>query len=189
MDSISSHPEELLTITQDGRSIESYVEEFLHLIHQVKWNDDTLKIVFWSGLNNHLFLLAPPATTTGSLAHYIELVLILPGSSFTVEEVPTSQMPHTEKPSPPAEKKTISTALSVKDPLTKAHVPASRQRPLMPSPRKCSQFPPLVLLSASSSPLVPSSSAECPRESEPPERPSESEPSELPRESALSSTP
>ncbi len=45
---------------QDGRSIESYVEEFLHLIHQVNWNDDTLKIVFWSGLNNHLFLSRHP---------------------------------------------------------------------------------------------------------------------------------
>ncbi len=185
MDSISSHPEELLTITQDGRSIESYVEEFLHLIHQVNWNDDTLKIVFWSGLNNHLFLLGPPPTTTGSLAHYIELVLILAGSSFTMEEVPTSQMPppHTEKPSPPAEKKTISPALSVIDPLTEAHVPAPRQRPLVPSPRKCSQFPLLVLPSTSSSPLVPSSSTECPRESEPPERPRGSEPPERPRES------
>jgi len=92
MDSISSHPEKLLTITQDGRSIESYVEEFLQLTHQVDWNDDSLKIVFWSGLSNHLFLLAPPATTTGSLAQYIDLVLILVGSSLTVEEVPTSHL-------------------------------------------------------------------------------------------------
>ncbi len=97
MDSISSHPEKLLTITQDGCSIESYVEEFLHLAHHVHWNDDTLKIVFWSGLNNHLFLLAPPATTPGSLAQYIDYVLNLAGSSFTVEEVPVSQPPSTAK--------------------------------------------------------------------------------------------
>ncbi len=97
--------------------------------------------------------------------------------------------PHTGKPSPPAEQKTSSPALSVVNPLTEAHVPASRQRPLVPSPRKRSQSPPLVLLSASSSPPVPSSFPEHPRESEPPERPSESELPELPRESALSKHP
>ncbi len=63
-------------------------------------------------------------------------------------------LPHTGKPSPSAEQKTSSPALSVVNPLTEAHVPAPRQRPLVPSPRKHSQSPPLVLLSASSSPLV-----------------------------------
>ncbi len=60
--------------------------------------------------------------------------------------------------------------------------PAPHQRPPVPTPRKCSQVPPLVLPSSSLSPLVPSSSPEHPRESEPPERPRESEPPERPRE-------
>ncbi len=104
MDSISLPPEmDLLRITQDSCSIESYVEEFLQLAHQGDWNDGSLKIVFWSGLGNHLFLQAPPAATPGSLAQYINHVLILAGSSFTVEEVPASQLPSAAKsvPVPP----------------------------------------------------------------------------------------
>ncbi len=102
MDSISSPPEkDLLMITQDGCSIESYVEEFIQLAHQGDWNDDSLKIVFWSGLSNHLFLQAPPAATPGSLAQYIDHVLILAGSSFTLEEVPASQ------PVPPPAAKSV----------------------------------------------------------------------------------
>ncbi len=74
----------LLSITQDGRPIEYYVEEFLQLANQVPWNDGTLKVVFWTGLNDHLYLLAPAATTPGSLAQYIEYVLLLAGSPLTV---------------------------------------------------------------------------------------------------------
>ncbi len=108
MDSISSPPEkDLLMITQDGCSIESYVEEFLQLAQQGDWNDDSLKIVFWSGLSNHLFLQAPPAATPGSLAQYIDHVLILAGSSFTVEEVPASQPLPTARPVPPPAAKSV----------------------------------------------------------------------------------
>ncbi len=77
----------ILSITQDGRPIEFYVEEFLQLAHQVPWNDGTLKAVFWSGLDDQLFLQAPAATTPGSLAQYIDHVLLLAGSSFIVGEV------------------------------------------------------------------------------------------------------
>ncbi len=104
MDSTSSPPEkDRLMITQDGCSIESYVEDFLQLAHQGDWKNDSLKIVFWSGLSNHLFLQAPPAATPGSLAQYIDHILILAGSSFTVEEVPASQLPSAAKsvPVPP----------------------------------------------------------------------------------------
>ncbi|CAM4549728.1 unnamed protein product [Leuciscus chuanchicus] len=45
----------LLSMTQDGRLIEDYVDEFLELSHLVPWNDDTMKMVFWSGLDNHMF--------------------------------------------------------------------------------------------------------------------------------------
>ncbi len=94
-------------ITQDGCSIESYVEEFLQLAHQGDWNDDSLKIVFWSGLSNHLFLQAPPAATPGSLAQYIDHVLILAGSFFTVEVVPASQPLPTARPVPPPAAKSV----------------------------------------------------------------------------------
>ncbi|KAF4116605.1 hypothetical protein G5714_004094 [Onychostoma macrolepis] len=44
MDLLAKHPENaLLTVMQDGRSIEDYVEEFLQLVHKVPWNDGTLK--------------------------------------------------------------------------------------------------------------------------------------------------
>ncbi|KAL1252316.1 hypothetical protein QQF64_033817 [Cirrhinus molitorella] len=69
---------------QDGHQIETYVEEFLSLAHQVNWNDGTLKIVFWTGLDDQLYLLAPAVTNPGTLAQYIEL--LLDGSSFTVGE-------------------------------------------------------------------------------------------------------
>ncbi|XDV19759.1 hypothetical protein PO909_025175 [Leuciscus waleckii] len=49
--------------------------EFLQLAHQVPWNDETMKTVFWSGLDDLLFLQVPASATTGTLAQYIDYVL------------------------------------------------------------------------------------------------------------------
>ncbi|ROL43111.1 hypothetical protein DPX16_14823 [Anabarilius grahami] len=77
----------LLCLFQDGRSIEDYVGEFLEISHLVSWNDDTLKTVFWCGLDDHLYQQVPVAATTCSQVQYVEYVLWLSGSSLTVGEV------------------------------------------------------------------------------------------------------
>ncbi len=60
MDILDILPENaLLTIIQDGRSIEDYVEEFLVLAEGVAWREGTLKTIFWGGLDNHLYQLMP----------------------------------------------------------------------------------------------------------------------------------
>lgn len=51
------------------------------------WKQGTLKSVFWSGLDDPLFLQAPAATTPGTLTQYIDNLLLLDDSSFTVGEV------------------------------------------------------------------------------------------------------
>ncbi len=54
MDIFTLNPENaLLTIVQDGRSIEDYVEEFLALAEGVTWREETQKTIFWGGLDDH----------------------------------------------------------------------------------------------------------------------------------------
>ncbi|ROL55620.1 hypothetical protein DPX16_23637 [Anabarilius grahami] len=64
----------LLTLFQNGRSIEEYVEEFLELSYLRAWNEETLKSVFWYGLEDHLYQQVPAATIPCSLAQYIDFM-------------------------------------------------------------------------------------------------------------------
>lgn len=41
-------------VSQNGRSLEGYVEAYLELYHEVCWDDETLKHHFWSGMDNLL---------------------------------------------------------------------------------------------------------------------------------------
>lgn len=45
----------LFSLSQNGRPIKEYVKEFLELSFNVPWNDNTLKTVFWTGLDDSLF--------------------------------------------------------------------------------------------------------------------------------------
>lgn len=76
----------LLSISQDHRPIEDYIEEFLELVNQIPWTDAALKAIFWSGLDDPLFRKIPAATTTCYLKRYSDNILWLCGSSYTVEE-------------------------------------------------------------------------------------------------------
>ncbi|ROI79287.1 Cadherin-20 [Anabarilius grahami] len=51
-------------VSQNGRSLEDYVEAYLELYHEVCWDDETLKHNFWSGMDDLLgqMLLPMPAT-------------------------------------------------------------------------------------------------------------------------------
>ncbi|XDV50752.1 hypothetical protein PO909_019767 [Leuciscus waleckii] len=83
----------LLTRFQDGRLIVDYVEEFLDHTHEVPWNEDTLKIIFWCGLDYHLYQKVPAAATTGSLKRYIKDILWFCGSPYTIEEAAPESCP------------------------------------------------------------------------------------------------
>ncbi|KAF4103559.1 hypothetical protein G5714_016442 [Onychostoma macrolepis] len=110
----------LLSITQDGRPIEYYVEEFLQLTHQVQWNYGTLKVGFWSGLNDLLYLQAPAATTPGSLVQNIDHVLLLAGSPFTVGDIDKdAKVTPVPKSSPPVESMANPTIESMASPPTR----------------------------------------------------------------------
>ncbi len=81
MDIFTLNPENaLLTIVQDGRSIEEYVEEFLALAEGVTWREETQKTIFWGGLDDHLYQLMPASDSTCSLGRYMEYALWLSGS-------------------------------------------------------------------------------------------------------------
>ncbi|ROJ25275.1 hypothetical protein DPX16_20088 [Anabarilius grahami] len=79
--------DQLITLFQDGHSTKDNVEELLELSHMVTWDDDTLKTIFWCGLDDQLYQQSPTPSTTYSLAHFIDYVLWLSGSSLTVSEV------------------------------------------------------------------------------------------------------
>ncbi|XDV36810.1 hypothetical protein PO909_006531 [Leuciscus waleckii] len=76
----------LVTCFQDGRKIEEYVEKFLEIFHEVNWADDVLKTVFWYGLDDHLHQQALAAVIPGTFTQYLDHVLWLSGSTFTVGE-------------------------------------------------------------------------------------------------------
>lgn len=53
------HPEDwIMELSQKGHPLEDYMEDFLDLCHRVPWNDNTLKSCIWSGLDNHLLVMA-----------------------------------------------------------------------------------------------------------------------------------
>ncbi|KAK9953259.1 hypothetical protein ABG768_017264 [Culter alburnus] len=41
-------------ISQNGRLLEEYVEVYLQLYHEARWDDETLKQHFWSGMDDIL---------------------------------------------------------------------------------------------------------------------------------------
>ncbi len=141
----------LLSITQDGRPIEYYVEEFLQLANQVPWNDGTLKVVFWTGLNDHLYLLAPAATTPGSLAQYIDYVLLLAGSPLTVGAIdeddkvaPVPKSTPVEGISIPKSKSEMTVTKIIPPPETAMMVPPPKTAMMVPPPETAMMVPPPV---------------------------------------------
>jgi len=74
----------LFNIFQDGHTIEEYVVKFLELSAGVSWSDDVFKSVFWLGLDDHLYKQAPAAAFPGTFAGYLDHVLWLSGSVFTI---------------------------------------------------------------------------------------------------------
>ncbi|ROI15202.1 hypothetical protein DPX16_9001 [Anabarilius grahami] len=74
---------DLLWLRQGNRPLEDYVK-LCELSCQVEFNDVALKDMFQCGLNEHLAYLMPDNTSHWTLAQYIDFVLLLSGSSFTM---------------------------------------------------------------------------------------------------------
>ncbi len=73
MDILSSNDvNSLLTVFQDGRPIEDYVEEFLDLSYRVSLNERALKTIFWGRLDDLIYQQMPAFDTICSLERYIE---------------------------------------------------------------------------------------------------------------------
>ncbi|XDV35939.1 hypothetical protein PO909_005801 [Leuciscus waleckii] len=87
----------LLTCFQDGRPIEEYMQDFLEISNQVNWTDDVLVKVFRLGLDDPLHQPAS-AVRPESFAQYLDCVLLLSGSAFTVGEAEDNIS--TQQPSP-----------------------------------------------------------------------------------------
>ncbi len=102
MDILSSDPlTSLLKVFQDGHPIEDYVEEFLNISKRVPWKERTLKIIFWGGLDDHIYQQMPASATICSMERYIDYALCLSGSSFTVGEVADCPVDKTISPMSP----------------------------------------------------------------------------------------
>ncbi len=86
MDFNSDPPEEyLLHLHQDGRSLESYVEEFVEHVHCVSWSDSVLNYMLLDGLDDDLLVtLMLPDAGELSLVDFVNRVLQVMGSSFYV---------------------------------------------------------------------------------------------------------
>lgn len=81
-------PEDILCpVFQNGREIEEYMKEFLEYCHQISWKGPILKDCFWSGLDKNIGLWMPAGDPSMSLANYLDIVLWLCGSPFTIGEV------------------------------------------------------------------------------------------------------
>lgn len=61
-------------ITEEPTLVMSSMDDSAHLL---SWNDGTLKVCFWSGLNNHLICLMPRGETSCILAQYVDYTLWL----------------------------------------------------------------------------------------------------------------
>ncbi|ROK35614.1 hypothetical protein DPX16_17357 [Anabarilius grahami] len=109
---------QLISIFQHGCPIEEYAQDFLEVSNLVPWNDSSMKIMFWCGLDDHLYNLIPATATTCSLESHIDYVLWLYGSSLTdntVEEDASSTLSLSRQFTPAI---LISEVLSVKPPNT-----------------------------------------------------------------------
>ncbi len=160
MDIFTLNPENaLLTIVQDGRSIEEYVEEFLALAEGVTWREETQKTIFWGGLDDHLYQLMPASDSTCSLGSYMGYALWLSGSpssplvpsssSSSPLALPRSSSSPLVPPSSPSSSLATSSStlperrrvpalperLPVPAPRLRPPVPAPRLRPPVPAPR------------------------------------------------------
>lgn len=81
----------LCSIFQNGWAIEFCgglsVEEFLQYRHFSIWTDQKLIEHFWSGLDSHIAPWMPVGDSYFSLESYLDMVLVMCGSPFTVGEV------------------------------------------------------------------------------------------------------
>ncbi|KAL0176345.1 hypothetical protein M9458_028675, partial [Cirrhinus mrigala] len=83
----------LLEFRHKGRSLEQYVEEFLSLLHLVRWNNSMINASFRMGTDNdYLFCFLTPADCRKPIADFINYVLDLNNSEFIVD---------VEDPNPP----------------------------------------------------------------------------------------
>ncbi len=166
---------------QTGRCVEDYVEEFLTTSHQALCGERTLMKGFRVGLDEEIQILMPSGDPSWCLAQYVDFALciagipsssplpplvlsssqlspLVPSSSPSSPLVPSSSALPERPPVPAPRQRPPGPAPRQRPPVPAPHqhspVPTPRQRPPVPSPRKCSPFPPLVLPSASSSPLV-----------------------------------
>lgn len=83
------HPKDqlLLSFNQNGCPLDNYKKKFLKINHEVSRNDGTLKLCFWTELDNFLSELVPAGDTTCILDQYIEYTLWLSESSISAREV------------------------------------------------------------------------------------------------------
>ncbi|ROI98724.1 Immune-associated nucleotide-binding protein 1 [Anabarilius grahami] len=144
----------------DGHPLERYVEEFAELSSKVSWPDAILNSCFLRGLDKDTIRYFKPECLF-SLVESINLILLLNGSEFEVEEVhkrlyfPRPAPSETQVPWPVRQPPISSTYLS------SGHTPIALSNPLpMPPKKKSSARPRRPKKSAAASPEPPSKPAD-----------------------------
>lgn len=77
---------QLLALYQAGCPLQEFVEDFLDLCHQVCWDENRLKMHFWSGSDDELLQIMLVGNDNCSLFENIDYALCLTGSPLIVEE-------------------------------------------------------------------------------------------------------
>lgn len=70
--------------SQNGRMLEEFVEDILELYNEARWDDETLKQLFWSGMDDILGQMLLVSEDHLAFVEFVEYVLWVCGSSLTV---------------------------------------------------------------------------------------------------------
>ncbi len=154
----------MMFLRQGTRSIEDYVVDFLELAHLTHLDELCLMIFFRGGLSEPLSSIMPLHDPNWMLESYIDVVLQLSGSPFTVGIAESAPEPAESAPEPA--ESAPEPAESAPEPAESAPEPAeSAPEPAESAPEPAESVPhssPLVPPSSPSSPLVPPSSPSSP---------------------------
>lgn len=89
-------------LVKKGRTLEEYLEVFLELYHEARWDDEALKYIFWSGMDDNLGKMLLLKKGHSLLINFIINTLWVCGSSLTVGVVKKDKISSdTPEPVPP----------------------------------------------------------------------------------------
>lgn len=75
---------QILLLSQGYRSLEKHTESLLNQIHLVNYDDNSLCVLFWAGVNTQTKACLLRDYPLGTFIQYVDCVLLQNGSSFNI---------------------------------------------------------------------------------------------------------